>query len=433
MKHPLTLLYIGLLCSFVGKAQAEKKLPSAKILSVKVRDIMGNSVFMPLDSSQKSPPVLPYDQNSLLFQFVDTQDTARRSFAYLLRGLDYEWITCDRCTQAQYAHLDGGDYSFVVKANEPNAVPVEFNFTVEGNIWHKWWFVPMLFGYFLMLVGIGIYLFVLYGFRQKLKAQRQIHKEKMASMAELTAGIAHEIQNPLNFVNNFSELSVDLISELMEERNKEPGQRDEALENDLLIDLSQNLEKINLHGKRASAIVKGMLEHSRTGTGERQPTDLNALAEQHLRLAYQGLRTNDSSFACDYELITDKDLPKLNVVPQEIGRVLLNLLNNAFYAVQEQGKRRANQGDTTYKPKVTVSIKAEKGQILISVKDNGTGIPEAVKSKIFQPFFTTKPTGEGTGLGLSLTYDIVTKGHGGAMEVESVEGEGTTFIVKLLL
>jgi signal transduction histidine kinase len=384
---------------------------------------------MPLDSSQKSPPVLPYDQNSLLFQFVDTQDTARRSFAYLLRGLDYEWITCDRCTQAQYAHLDGGDYSFVVKANEPNAVPAEFNFTVEGNIWHKWWFVPMLFGYFLMLVGIGIYLFVLYGFRQKLKAQRQIHKEKMASMAELTAGIAHEIQNPLNFVNNFSELSVDLISELMEERNKEPGQRDEALENDLLIDLSQNLEKINLHGKRASAIVKGMLEHSRTGTGERQPTDLNALAEQYLRLAYHGLRTNDSSFTCDYELITDKDLPKHNVVPQEIGRVLLNLLNNAFYAVNE----RVKQGEAGYHPKVTVKIKAGDRRLEILVSDNGIGMSKEVQTKIFQPFFTTKPTGEGTGLGLSLAYDIITKGHGGTLEALSKEGESTCFIVKLPL
>jgi two-component system NtrC family sensor kinase len=250
-----------------------------------------------------------------------------------------------------------------------------------------------------------------------------IQKEKLASLGELTAGIAHEIQNPLNFVNNFSEVSAEMVEEMQQELTKGDVEEAQAIAGDL----RQNLQKINHHGKRASSIVKGMLEHSRTGTGERQLTDINQLADEYLRLSYHGLRAKNNDFNSDYELITDKHLPKIEVVPQEIGRVLLNLINNAFYAVNE----RAKQGETDYQPKVTILTKTNDNQIVIQVQDNGTGIPESVKSKIFQPFFTTKPTGEGTGLGLSLAYDIVTKGHGGTMEVESVEGVETTFIVKL--
>ncbi len=247
-----------------------------------------------------------------------------------------------------------------------------------------------------------------------------IQKEKLASLGELTAGIAHEIQNPLNFVNNFSEMSVELISELMEERSKEKGKRDDELENDLLNDLAQNQAKINHHGKRASNIVKGMLEHSRQSTGERTLTGINQLTDEYLRLAYHGLRAKDKTFNSDFELIADKNLPKIEVIPQDIGRGLLNLINNAFYAVSKK------EGG-----KVIVSTKALEKAIEIKVTDNGTGMSETTKAKIFQPFFTTKPTGEGTGLGLSLAYDIVTKGHGGTLEVETQEGEGTTFIVKL--
>ena len=248
-------------------------------------------------------------------------------------------------------------------------------------------------------------------------------------MGELTAGIAHEIQNPLNFVNNFSEVSVEIAKELKEERIKVEPERDEELENELLDDLIQNQEKISYHGKRASGIVKGMLEHSRMSTGERELTDLNQLADEYLRLSYHGLRAKDKTFNADYELITNEKLPKVNVVQQEIGRVFLNLINNAFYAVNERSKL----GETGYRPQVTVSTKALLGAGLsgveISVQDNGMGMSEATKTKIFQPFFTTKPTGEGTGLGLSLAYDIVTKGHGGTITVESVEGEGTRFSV----
>lgn len=253
-----------------------------------------------------------------------------------------------------------------------------------------------------------------------------IQSEKLASLGELTAGIAHEIQNPLNFVNNFSEVSVELLEEL-----KEEGPAGE-LGAELLADIEQNLQKINQHGKRASSIVKGMLEHSRASSGRKEPTDLNALADEYLRLAYHGLRARDKSFNADFKLEADPNLPSVSIVAQDISRVLLNLINNAFYAVQQ----KTFLHPSGYKPVVTVStqhiIHPKTGSWAeIRVTDNGTGIPEEVRDKIFQPFFTTKPTGQGTGLGLSLAYDIVTKGHGGALEVQSREGEGTDFIVKL--
>ena len=252
-----------------------------------------------------------------------------------------------------------------------------------------------------------------------------IQSEKLASLGELTAGIAHEIQNPLNFVNNFAEISVDLAKELDEEIDKEP--LDKSLVKELVKDISQNQEKINHHGQRASSIVKGMLEHSRTSTGIKEPTDLNALADEYLRLAYHGLRAKDSSFNATMETHFDSDLPKIEVIPQDIGRVLLNLINNAFYAIHDKAK----QGIEGYNPTVTVSSKKLEKGIEISVKDNGNGITEAIKEKIFQPFFTTKPTGQGTGLGLSLAYDIVTKGHGGSLAVDSSPGDGTSFVIQL--
>ena len=258
-----------------------------------------------------------------------------------------------------------------------------------------------------------------------------VQKEKLASLGELTAGIAHEIQNPLNFVNNFSELSVDLVKDLKDELKR--PEKDEAYIDELFDDLSQNQDKINHHGKRASSIVKGMLEHSRASTGERELTDINALADEYLRLSYHGMRAKDKSFNADYKTEFDSNLPKINVIPQDIGRVLLNLINNAFYAVHERNLRGLKnlEGLKTYTPSVLVTTKLHDNQIIIKVKDNGTGMPESVLAKVFQPFFTTKPTGEGTGLGLSLSYDIVTKGHGGALEVESTEGVGSEFIIHL--
>ena len=263
-----------------------------------------------------------------------------------------------------------------------------------------------------------------------------IQSEKLASLGELTAGIAHEIQNPLNFVNNFSELSVDLAKDLNDEIHK--PDIDKKYVEELLTDLTSNQEKINHHGKRASSIVKGMLEHSRTSTGERALTDINALADEYLRLSYHGLRAKDPSFNADYKTDFETPLPKINIVPQDMGRVLLNLYNNAFYAVYQRAKApQPPKGE--YIPIVTVRTRlvtpplGAGGLIEIRVKDNGMGMSESVKAKIFQPFFTTKPTGEGTGLGLSLAYDIVTKGHGGTLEVISTEGVGSEFIIQLPL
>ncbi|MFZ1264360.1 MAG: ATP-binding protein [Chitinophagaceae bacterium] len=253
-----------------------------------------------------------------------------------------------------------------------------------------------------------------------------IQSEKMASLGELTAGIAHEIQNPLNFVNNFSELNKELLSEMNEEIGK--GNYDEVKE--IARDVTENEEKINHHGKRADAIVKGMLQHSRS-SGIKEPTNINALADEYLRLAYHGLRAKDKSFNATLKTEYDETIGNINIIPQDMGRVILNLITNAFYAVGEKKKQQPD-----YEPIVTVatrSIKTPLGGlgVLISVKDNGNGIPQNVLDKIFQPFFTTKPTGKGTGLGLSMSYDIVTKGHGGELKVETKEGEGAQFIINL--
>ncbi len=255
-------------------------------------------------------------------------------------------------------------------------------------------------------------------------AQAQlIQSEKMASLGELTAGIAHEIQNPLNFVNNFSEVSKELLDEMKDAMDK--GETEEAKE--IMQDVIANLEKINHHGQRAGDIVKGMLQHSRASTGQKELTNINELCDEYLRLAYHGLRAKDKTFNAKFETDFDPSLPKINVVPQEMGRVILNLINNAFYAVSERKKLN----EPGYEPIVIVSTRKERDKVEIKVKDNGTGISEKIKEKIFQPFFTTKPTGSGTGLGLSLSYDIVTKGHGGELKVETKEGEGTTFIIQL--
>ncbi len=286
-----------------------------------------------------------------------------------------------------------------------------------------------------LLVGLGVFFiiaFILYrNNRQKQKTNKVlettltdlkstqsqlIQSEKMASLGELTAGIAHEIQNPLNFVNNFSDLNKELIEDLKEA----VSQNDQEEVKSILKDLEENEGKITHHGKRAEEIVKSMLQHSRGGDGEKEPTDINALADEYLRLAYHGLRAKDKSFNADFKAELDPNLPKINVVPQDIGRVLLNLVNNAFQAVRE-----------VENPQVTVITRKKEDHIEICVKDNGGGIPEAIQKKIFQPFFTTKAAGQGTGLGLSMSYDIITKGHNGQLTVESKKETGTIFKIEL--
>jgi two-component system NtrC family sensor kinase len=258
--------------------------------------------------------------------------------------------------------------------------------------------------------------------------QQLIQSEKMASLGELTAGIAHEIQNPLNFVNNFSEVNTELIEEIKGQKSK---LKSEELDQ-LLEDISKNNEKINHHGKRADAIVKGMLQHSRSSSGQKEPTDINTLADEYLRLAYHGLRAKDKTFNATMKTDFDASIENMNIIPQDIGRVILNLITNAFYAAHRPPDKGFKDPNYIHIPTVWVSTKKKEDRVLISVRDNGPGIPQKIVDKIFQPFFTTKPTGQGTGLGLSLSYDIV-KAHGGEIKVETKENEGTEFIVVLPL
>ncbi len=253
-----------------------------------------------------------------------------------------------------------------------------------------------------------------------------VHSEKMASLGELTAGIAHEIQNPLNFVNNFSEVSKELLDEMKHELAT--GNYEVARE--MADDVNQNLERINFHGKRAGEIVKGMLQHSRGSSGQKEPTDINALCDEYLRLSFHGLKAKDKTFNAEMKTNLDPDLPTLNVVPQDIGRVILNLITNGFYATQQRQKTMSEEERRNFKAIVSVTTALKGNMVEIRISDNGVGMPQSMVDKIFQPFFTTKPPGEGTGLGLSISYDII-HAHDGKIMVESREGEGTDFIIQL--
>ena len=254
-----------------------------------------------------------------------------------------------------------------------------------------------------------------------------VQSEKMASLGELTAGIAHEIQNPLNFVNNFAEVSAELLDELHKIVFQKLPPEDKKEADEIFAHVIQNLQKISHHGKRADSIVKGMLQHSRTSTGQKELTDINALADEYLRLSYHGIRARDKTFNTVMHSSFGKDLPLLNVIPQDIGRVLLNLYNNAFYSVAEKIK---SHPELHFEPAVFVSTEKVHDKVIIKIRDNGSGIPAKVVEKIFQPFFTTKPSGQGTGLGLSLSYDII-KAHGGELKVDTKEGEFAEFIIRL--
>lgn len=251
-----------------------------------------------------------------------------------------------------------------------------------------------------------------------------IQSEKMASLGELTAGIAHEIQNPLNFVNNFSEVNIELIDEMQDELKA--GNYDEVVE--LSDDIKKNQEKINHHGKRADSIVKGMLKHSRNTSGEKEPTNINAIADEYLRLAYHGIRAKDKTFNATLNTDFDDSIGKINAVAQDMGRVVLNLITNALHAIAPDNNTDNKAG--TKNPTIWLSTKQLENEVVLTVRDNGAGIPENLLDKIFQPFFTTKASGQGTGLGLSMSYDIV-KSHGGELKVESKEGEGTTFTISI--
>jgi signal transduction histidine kinase/ligand-binding sensor domain-containing protein len=394
-------------------------------------------------------PELKFKDNSIKFRYSATSYKGKNTnqFSSYLEGFDEEWSNWSTETVKAYTNLSPGEYTFKLKAT--NLMGNESTLATYSFIilppWYRTWWAYLLY---VILASVIIYTVVqirayylkkenrileekvLYRTRQlnqtlkdlKSTQAQLIQSEKMASLGELTAGIAHEIQNPLNFVNNFSEVSGELVDEMNEELDK--GDIEEA--KIIGKDLKENLSKINHHGKRAGAIVRGMLEHSRAGKGEKVQTDINTVADEYLRLSYHGLRAKDKSFSADFATDLDPNLPKVNVVASDIGRVLLNLINNAFYAVNERSKK----GEEGYYPKVLISSRQENGKVVVSVQDNGPGIPDSIQEKIFQPFFTTKPTGSGTGLGLSLSYDIV-KAHGGELRVESDESIGTKFILTL--
>ncbi len=415
---------------------------------------------------------ISYDENRITFNYVALHfvDPARNKYAYMLENYDKTWIQAQSQRSVTYNNLAPGTYTFRVKASNSDGVwnnkGATFVITIKSPWWSRWWAWLV----YVVVAVSAIYGFISYRSRrlihqnkileqrialrtgqlsevnEELQAKQEeitsqrdqlvetldelkntqsqlVQREKMASLGELTAGIAHEIQNPLNFVNNFSEVNAELIDEMQLEIAKGDLEEIKAIASNI----RENEKKINMHGKRADSIVKGMLEHSRTNSGRKEPTDLNAMSDEYLRLSYHGLRAKDKSFNAEMVTHFDPNLPKVNASQQDIGRVLLNLFNNAFYAVNQKKKN----GGPEYKPEVSVTTLTENGQVIIKVKDNGVGMSEQIKEKIMQPFFTTKPTGEGTGLGLSLTYDMVVKGHGGKLNVESIEGEYTQFTVTL--
>jgi len=388
---------------------------------------------------------LAFDQNNLSFEFAALHyaNPQKNQYAHMLKGYDKDWIYDNR-NFAAYTNLEAGEYEFVVRAANAfgiwNEEGKSLLITILPPWWRTWWAYTsyaILFVFIAITTDRAVRRSIKLRERERsrereLKQAKEIEKaytelkatqsqliqsEKMASLGELTAGIAHEIQNPLNFVNNFSEVNKELIEEMKQEIDK--GNLEEA--KTLANNIAANEEKIVFHGKRAEGIVKGMLQHSRSSSGKKEPTDINALADEYLRLAYHGLRAKDKTFNASMKTDFDESIGKLNAVPQDIGRVILNLITNAFYAVTERKSKNANP---SYEPTVTVRTKRNGNKVEISVSDNGNGIPQAIIAKIFQPFFTTKPAGKGTGLGLSMSYEIVTKGHDGELRVETKENEG---------
>ncbi len=401
---------------------------------------------------------IPYNNNYLQFRFsqlnLNKKDTTK--YRYILEGIDKNWSPPTHATVSEnYLNLPPGEYTFKVCSKTINSnwsKPAIFTFTISPP-WYKTWWAYLLFA--LLFIGI-VRAYIVYRSGQlkkenkileekvelrtsqlqksleDLKATQSqlIQSEKMASLGELTAGIAHEIQNPLNFINNFSEVNTELIEEMQEEIAKGNMEEVKLLANDI----ASNEQKINHHGKRADGIVKGMLLHSRTGNRQKEPTDINKLADEYLRLAYHGLRAKDKSFNASMKTDFDESLGNINVISQDIGRVILNLITNAFYAAPLPPEGGFSDPNYIHSPTVWVSTKKINDKVLISVRDNGPGIPDKILDKIFQPFFTTKPSGEGTGLGLSLSYDII-KAHGGELTVNNIQengaGKGAEFIITL--
>ncbi len=389
-------------------------------------------------------------QNSFSFEFrpIHFIPGETISFRYWLENYSHEWQDIGTNNKAYFLNLSPGEYLLKVRAVSSTGAWSEkmLKVIIESPWWQTWWGILLLTLSALLIISLITYIRsrqlrrqnklledkVNYRTQQlktsleNLKAAQAqlIQSEKMASLGELTAGIAHEIQNPLNFINNFSDLNIELLQEMQEEIDK--GNLQEVKE--IAQNIQSNEEKIHHHGKRADGIVKSMLQHSRINVNaKKEPTDVNKLVDEYFRLAYHGLRAKDKSFNAAMHADFEENLPLIDAIPQDIGRVILNMVTNAFHAVREKAKAQGQD----YKPAVTLKTKRAGDKIAIIVSDNGMGIPENIREKIFQPFFTTKPAGQGTGLGLSLSYEIVTNAHGGELKMDSVEGEGTTFTIVL--
>jgi signal transduction histidine kinase/ligand-binding sensor domain-containing protein len=442
----------------------QESMVYGKILSLELRDSLqrkfGNIRFDSITPFFQVPLnlILPKKNNQVTIDFGSNEITRSSMvhYQYKLDGYDNEWSPVTDKTSASFGNISEGDYSFLLKVRSPDGVwsdAISYDFKVLP----PWWRTRLAYlSYFLLF---SFLLYSVYRWRtrtlrkEKLRLEEKVGKrtsqlelksielerslenlrsaqtqlvqsEKMASLGELTAGIAHEIQNPLNFVNNFSEVNAELIDEMQEQLAI--GNLSQVKE--LSLNLKENEEKIIHHGKRADAIVKSMLQHSRSSSGKKELTEINELVDEYLRLAYHGLRAKDKSINARMETDFDPLLGKVDIIPQDIGRAILNLITNAFYAVAEKNK----SNEPGYEPQVSVRTKKYPDRVEIAVKDNGNGIPKSVLDKIFQPFFTTKPTGQGTGLGLSLSYDIV-KAHGGVLRFETKEGVGSEFVIQLTI
>ncbi|MBC7873522.1 MAG: hypothetical protein H7Y01_05990 [Ferruginibacter sp.] len=418
---------------------------------------IGGKEIIPGDNGILSEPIwktekikLAYNQNSFSVDFVAVNYNSSEAIKYLyqLENFDNGWNNLGTDHKASFFNVPPGRYMLRVRAiNSEGTITEKTLSIIITPPWWKTWWAYLLYGALAITLAYFIYRYQKRHIVQKERERAQqkelaqakeiekaytelkttqaqlIQSEKMASLGELTAGIAHEIQNPLNFVNNFSEVNTELLAEMKDEIDKGNLADAKAIADDVI----ENEKKISHHGKRADSIVKGMLQHSRSSSAVKEPADINKLADEYLRLAYHGLRAKDKSFNATMETSYDEGIGSINIIPQEIGRTILNLITNAFYAVNEKKK----QVGGNYTPTVSLSTKKVNNQVEIRVKDNGNGIPLKAADKIFQPFFTTKPTGQGTGLGLSMSYDIVTMGHGGELKVNNKEGEGAEFVIIL--
>jgi signal transduction histidine kinase/ligand-binding sensor domain-containing protein len=453
--------------AIINRIEEEEGRGTTRVVGL---NILGRPVYFSADAAVDSPGIvardrwdsvsgpfnlpvrlrIPYNQNFLQFAFAQEGLLSTDSvwYSYILEGVDKKWSPyTNNAVSENYLNLSPGHYIFKVASRKGKGLwgpPASFVFEIMPPWWETWW----AYGLYVVVFCAVVFTFSIFRSRNLTRrnklleekvdlrtqalnqslnelraAQAQlVQAEKMASLGELTAGVAHEIQNPLNFVNNFSEVNKELIGEMVEAIDIGDMQEVKALAKDI----RENEEKINHHGKRADGIVKGMLQHSRASAGQKEPTDINALADEYFRLSYHGLRARDKSFNAGMRTDLDDRIGKINVIPQDIGRVFLNLFNNAFFAVSEKRKLQPSG----YEPAVSVATRKVGDRIEIRVQDNGMGIPQKILDKIFQPFFTTKAAGQGTGLGLSLSYDVI-KSHGGEIFVETDEGVGTTFVVRL--